>query len=121
MVNQPISKPDFWSGNQNLQGLMTFLPLAMHLLRITNKKKSFPVQVMVTDIRKTAGKDTDPVEANDELLQYSVNAVLSNWANLKILTTILKIPGNSVTSVFNQFGLRVYDAIETEQEGENML
>ena len=117
MVNQPISMPHFWDGNIVLQALMTVLPLAMTAVRSLNNKRSFPVQVMVTDIRNGAGLATDPIEAEQELVRFGVNVLTSTPANLQALS-ILNIPGNSVTVVFNEFGLQVYDAIEAAQEGK---
>ena len=117
MVNQAISNPSFWSGNSALQAVMSSLPLAMKLLKIRNRKLGFPVQVMVTDIRPEAGKFTDPLEAERELLENNVDVVLNNWMDLKILTMFLGISGNSVTTGFNEFGLAAYEAIEKEQEG----
>ena len=117
MVSQAISSPTFWSGNSLLQTVMSSLPLAMKLLKILNWKKGFPVQVMVTDIRPGAGPFTDPIEAEKELIGHKVDVVLDNWLDLKILTMFLGIRGTSVTTAFNEFALRVYEAIEKEQEG----
>ena len=91
----------------------------MKLLKIRNGKKGFPVQTMVTDIRPEAGRFTDVLEAEKELIANNVDVVLNNWLDLKILRMFLGVSGSTVTTAFNQFGLAAYEAIEKEQESND--
>ena len=91
---------------------MSTMSLVMNLLKIKNGKRGFPVQALVTDIRPEAGRFTDPLEAEEELIANNVDVVLNNWLDLKIL--VIEV-GTSVTTAFNQFGLAAYEAIEQEQ------
>ena len=74
---------------------------------------------MVTDIRPEAGRFTDVLEAEKELIANNVDVVLNNWLDLKILRMFLGVSGSSVTTAFNQFGLAAYEAIEKEQESND--
>ena len=74
---------------------------------------------METDIRQEAGRFTDVLEAEKEMISNNVDVVLNNWLDLKILRMFLGVSGSSVTTAFNQFGLAAYEAIEKEQESND--
>ena len=117
MVTQAISSHVFWPKSIFLTFVMHSLPLAMKLLKWSNKKPGFPVQAIVTDIGINAGRFTDPIQAERELVANGVDVLANNWQDLKILRMYLGANGSLITTAVNSFGLAVYDAIEKEQEG----
>jgi len=115
MVNHQISSMDFWK-RPLLFPMMQVFPLVMQLLKQANRKSTFPVQVMVTDMSLGAGKTTDAKAAIEYLRANGVDNLVDSYWNAMILSKLTPMEQASVYYTFDKFANRFYEEIELEQE-----
>ncbi|XP_023326745.1 uncharacterized protein LOC111700152 [Eurytemora carolleeae] len=116
MVNHQISKIGFWS-RPILSPIMLAFPGAMQALKFSNRKSTFPVQIMVTDITLGAGRTTSAASAAKYLKDQGVDILVDNIVNVLAINQIQ--PGSvtgGVHFVFDRIANLLYEEIEKEQE-----